>query len=66
MTDIPSRLSAALADRYRMDRQLGEGGMATVYRAEDLKHDRKDAAERRLLAFTNFYEPIRHCMAEGS
>jgi len=33
-------LRAALADRYRLDRELGQGGMATVYLAHDLKHDR--------------------------
>jgi eukaryotic-like serine/threonine-protein kinase len=33
-------LSAALADRYRLDREVGQGGMATVYLARDLKHDR--------------------------
>jgi len=38
-----SRLAAALADRYRIERPLGEGGMATVYLAEDLKHDRRVA-----------------------
>ena len=38
-----ARLEAALADRYRIERQLGEGGMATVYLAEDLKHQRKVA-----------------------
>jgi serine/threonine protein kinase len=41
---IPSstmnRLAAALADRYRVERELGAGGMATVYLAHDLKHDR--------------------------
>ena len=38
--DTLARLSAALADRYRVDRELGQGGMATVYLAHDIKHDR--------------------------
>jgi serine/threonine-protein kinase len=38
-----ARLSAALADRYRLERELGQGGMATVYLAHDLKHDRRVA-----------------------
>jgi TolB-like protein len=38
-----ARLSSALADRYRIDREIGRGGMATVYVAEDLKHHRKVA-----------------------
>ena len=33
-------LTAALADRYRIERELGAGGMATVYLAHDLKHNR--------------------------
>jgi eukaryotic-like serine/threonine-protein kinase len=37
------RLRASLADRYRLERQLGQGGMATVYLAQDLKHDRQVA-----------------------
>ena len=43
MSDSMPRLSAALADRYRIERELGQGGMATVYLAQDLKHDRKVA-----------------------
>ena len=40
MAEHLERLRAALADRYRIDRELGAGGMATVYLAHDLKHDR--------------------------
>ena len=43
MNAPPSRLAAALADRYRIERELGAGGMATVYLAQDLRHDRKVA-----------------------
>jgi Tol biopolymer transport system component/tRNA A-37 threonylcarbamoyl transferase component Bud32 len=43
MTEPVARLQNALADRYRIARELGQGGMATVYLAEDLKHDRKVA-----------------------
>ena len=45
MTNTLAKLSAALADRYRIERELGAGGMATVYLAEDLKHDRKVASQ---------------------
>ena len=40
-----ARLAAALADRYRIERELGAGGMATVYLAEDIKHHRQVAVK---------------------
>ncbi|HTS88932.1 MAG TPA: serine/threonine-protein kinase [Gemmatimonadales bacterium] len=43
MTDVHTRLATALADRYRIERELGQGGMATVYLAQDLRHDRRVA-----------------------
>ena len=43
MTDVLGRLTAALKDRYAIERELGSGGMATVYLAEDLKHHRNVA-----------------------
>ena len=45
MSEVPDRLIAALADRYRLERELGQGGMATVYLAQDLRHDRKLAVK---------------------
>ena len=43
MSSPMERLTTALADRYRIERELGQGGMATVYLAQDLRHDRKVA-----------------------
>ena len=40
MTPAPDRLTAALRDRYRIERELGAGAMARVYLAQDLRHDR--------------------------
>jgi TolB-like protein/Flp pilus assembly protein TadD/tRNA A-37 threonylcarbamoyl transferase component Bud32 len=40
MADLLDRLRSSLADRYTFDREIGRGGMATVYRAEDVKHHR--------------------------
>jgi serine/threonine protein kinase len=44
---ITTQLSAALADRYRIERHIGAGGMATVYLVQDVKHDRKVALKVR-------------------
>ncbi len=43
LPDLFARLHAALAERYAIERELGRGGMATVYLAQDLKHHRKVA-----------------------
>src|SRR2546428_5339376 len=45
MQSVQEALSAALADRYTVDRVLGRGGMATVYVAEDLRHSRQVAVK---------------------
>ena len=45
MTATLDRLASALADRYRIERELGAGGMATVYLAEDLRHRRQVAVK---------------------
>ena len=51
MTTVPAdsasfpAISEALRDRYRFERELGAGGMATVYLASDLKHDRPVAVK---------------------
>ncbi len=43
--DDVTRLASSLVDRYRIERELGSGGMATVYLAHDLRHDRQVAVK---------------------
>ncbi len=45
MPDLLARIAAALADRYTLERQIGTGGMAMVFLAEDLRHQRKVAVK---------------------
>src|SRR5205823_8693441 len=45
MADLLERVRASLAGRYTIERELGRGGMATVYLAEDLKHHRQVAVK---------------------
>ena len=43
MSSVPESLASALSERYRLERELGRGGMATVFLARDLKHGRQVA-----------------------
>ena len=45
MADLLARIAGGLADRYAIGREIGRGGMATVYLAQDLKHERHVAVK---------------------
>ena len=59
MLDIPDRLRTAIADRYVIEEEIGRGGAATVYLAEDLKHARKVAIKVLRPDTAGGYEPQR-------
>ena len=60
MPPFPDRLRAAVADRYRIEEEIGHGGMAAVYIAEDLRHARKVAIKVLLPGNSGqAYEPER-------
>ena len=64
-------MSTTLQDRYRIERELGAGGMATVYLAHDLRHDRKVALKvlrpelSAILGADRFLAEIRTSAARG-
>jgi serine/threonine protein kinase len=61
LSEIAQRLKVAIADRYLIERELGQGGMATVYLAHDVKHERKVALKvlRPELAAERFLAEIK-------
>ena len=59
MSDITTRLRKALGDRYLIEDEIGRGGAATVYLAEDLKHARKVAIKVLRPDTQAGYEPQR-------
>ena len=63
--DELERLQAALADRYTVEREVGRGGMATVYLAEDVRHHRKVAVKADVAGVRDWY-PKRETEASST
>jgi eukaryotic-like serine/threonine-protein kinase len=78
VADLLDRLKTALQDRYTIEREIGSGGMATVYLAHDIKHYRKVAIKvmrpelsailggERFLREVNFFEALKQRVGEGN
>ena len=68
MQGVLEQLAEALKDRYAIQRELGRGGMATVYLATDLRHDRQVAIKvlRPELAEPGVAEPLIAAMREAT
>jgi serine/threonine-protein kinase len=59
MSDAVTRLNAVLEGRYAIEHELGEGGMATVYLADDIKHERKGVGDKLGLIMAKRLAPER-------
>ena len=66
MPELVSRLQTALEDRYRLEREVGAGGMATVYLAQDIRHDRRVALKWMLPALGQIKGARERFMQEAS
>ena len=66
MTDLLDRLRSTLGERYAIERQIGEGGMAIVYRAKDLKHERTVAIKVLRRSSPSRSAPTGSCARSGS
>jgi serine/threonine protein kinase len=65
MSSPSSRISGALSGHYRLETEIGAGGMATVYLAQDLRHDRRVERAARIdplrETVTNARQMAREC-----